>query len=246
VAPRDLAPPTRERAWLRAALERLAVTDPPAAGELLVALLPAQALLAEHLVYHLVLPAGRLVRVELEPGSARVQPDPRPGPVEATVRGSLAALAPLAAGDAGWRLGDLRVDGSRRRIRRLLRARRRPVTLADLALVAPPPPPRPLLTALAAVVEPAWTAGHRFGVSYSVAGHGRHTVVVDGGRPLRVLDNGGGHPHAATVEVSPAGLVAVLAGQHPPAGEHAEVAGDARALEVLHAWFDRARGVAGG
>ena len=45
------------------------------------------------------------------------------------------------------------------------------------------------------------------------------------------------------VELSSRALIPVLAGARLPARETATVAGDARAVDVLHAWFDAARGV---
>jgi hypothetical protein len=245
----------RERPWLRTGIERLAAVDTKRAADLLVAVLPAQALLGLKLTYALTAEGMDPVRVALDPGAARVDRGPERLDAEATLSGSIAALAPLAAGGAGWRLKDVRVEGARRGVRKLTRARRAPVTLSDLALLTPPPPPDALLAALAAAVEPAWTAGHRFGVSYLVTDPdvdgtpfeaGRWTILADDGRPLRITDNGGRQPHAATIELSPDALLPVLLGDAAPAGERAVVTGDRRAVDVLHGWFDRARGVAGG
>jgi hypothetical protein len=129
-------------------------------------------------------------------------------------------------------------------VRKLLRERRRPLALSDLALVTPRPAPGVLLGALAAAVDPAWTVGHRFGVSYVVADQGRWTVLAEDGAPLRVAENGGEHPHAAVVELDLEAVLPVLQGDAAPGGANATVAGDRRAVDVLHAWFDRARGVA--
>jgi hypothetical protein len=129
---------------------------------------------------------------------------------------------PLAAGGASWRLPDLEVSGSARKVRRLAWARRRPVTLGDLAKVTPPPDPRLLLAALAAAVEPEWTAGHRFGVTYAFAGNGRWAVLARDGEPLIVLrDEPQSIEREATITAGPAGLLALLAGAEPAASQPA-------------------------
>ncbi len=234
----------REGAWLRTGLERLAATDAALAVDLLVALLPAQALVADRLTYELGVPGQAPVRVSLHEGLARVErPPASPALPDAAVTGSLAALAPLAAGGASWRLPDLDVSGARRKLRRLAWARRRPVTFGDLAKVTPPPDPRLLLAALAAAVEPAWTLGARFGVAYAFAGDGRWAILAHDGAPLRVVVDDA-QDRDATVHAGPHALLALLAGAAQPAARPATVEGDRAAADQLHAWFDRARGVA--
>lgn len=240
--PRPVTFGRRERPWLRTALERLAVDDPARGAELLVALLPAQATLGRSMTYLLTAPTLGAVKVTLGPGTAIVERAPVEPVADARVSGSIASLAPLAAGGAPWRLKDVRVEGARRQIRRLVRARRRPLGLDEVALVTPAPSPGVLLAALAAAVDPAWTAGHRFGVTYEIDGAGRWTVLADDGKPLRVVEDGGEHPHAAVVTLTPGALLPVLQGAAVPRVERAVAAGDRRAVDVLHGWFDRARG----
>ena len=66
------------------------------------------------------------------------------------------------------------------------------------------------------------------------------TVVASDGGPLRLT--GADEPHAALVTVPGDALLPMLQG----AATRATVAGDRRAVDVLHGWFDRARGVAAG
>ena len=187
----------------------------------------------------------------LRGGAARVESRDRPGVlghVDMVLDGPLEALAPLAAGGGGRRLKGVGVSGSRRRLRRLVKARRAPVTLVDLGRAGAPVHPGLLLAALAAAVEPSWTRGHRFAVAYAVGGDGTFTVVADDGAPLRVLP--GTPPEAgdlaATVIAAAPAFMPLIAGQAPPEGERAAVVGDRRVVDVLHTWFDTARGVHAG
>jgi hypothetical protein len=227
---------------------RLSQRDPETAAKLFAALLPVQSLVADDLAYDLTTPTAGTLRVVLRGGTARVEPRDRPGVlghVDVVLDGPLEALAPLAAGGGGRRLKGVAMSGSRRRLRRLVRARREPVTLVDLGRAGSPVHPGLLLEALASAVEPTWTRGHNFAVAYAIGGDGTFTVVAADGAPLNVLP---GTPAeagdlAASVVVSAPAFMPVVAGQAPPEGERAAVAGDRRVVDVLHTWFDTARGV---
>ena len=245
LTPRVLGPLSDETPWLRRALERLAQTDPRGAAELFGALLPTQALVVDRLAYDAIVPALGPVRVRIASGAATVEPVESRGEadeVDAVFEGDVAALAPLVAGGAGWLLRGVRVREGRRHVRRLARARRAPVTLADLARSPQPPDPGLVLPALAAAVEPAWTAMQRFSVHYLVDGDGGWRVSADDGAPLAVT-----HPRgeaSATVRVSRGAMYPLIAGLPAPAGARVDVEGDDAAVRRLHAWFDRARGLA--
>ena len=245
--PRHVVPAARERPWLRTGLERLAQTDPETAGRLLRTLLPVQGVRVDELSYDLTAPATGTLRVSIVNRRAHVDPRDAPGErraVDFHVDGTLEALAPLAAGGADKRLYGARTKGSRRKLRRLLKAMREPVGLIDLGLAGAPVHPGLLLTALAAAVEPAWTRGHHFAVAYAIAGDGTFTVIAGDGDRLRVTPGSVSAQLEATVNVGVYGLMPLLAGAVPPEGQHATVTGDRRAVEVLHAWFDAARGAA--
>jgi hypothetical protein len=201
--------------------------------------------------------------VTLAGGAAHVGPRPEgshDADVDVAVEGPLVALAPLGAGGAGWRLKGATISGSRRKLRRVVKARRNPVGLADLAAAGVAIHPGLLLSALATAVEPAWTAGHRFAVAYDIDGDGAYTVLAADGQPLLLTERdpaelpgtpspapaavlGDPTAPAATVHATAGAILPVLRGAEPPAGERAVVIGDRRVVEVLHAWFDRARGV---
>ena len=71
-------------------------------------------------------------------------------------------------------------------------------------------------------------------------------MIARDGDPLRVLPETPPEAGeiAASVVVSAAAFMPLLTGQAPPEGERATVAGDRRVVDVLHTWFDAARGVA--
>ncbi len=236
-------PVRAEGPWLRLALERLAVVDPALAARLLVALLPAQAAVADGLTYDVAVAGAPPVRVALAGGRGWVDPAPAAGPVDVAVAGDVRTLAPLAAGGAGrWRLRGARVTGSRRRLRALLRARRTRVGLAELAAAGLALDPALLLASLAAATPPHLTRGQSFGVAYDVDGDA-HEVRAADGAPLAVTP-GRTTRVAAIVHVARPALPAVLAGGAPASPRPATVTGDPVAVALLHGWFDVARGVA--
>ncbi|HEV2811881.1 MAG TPA: hypothetical protein VGW10_01410, partial [Solirubrobacteraceae bacterium] len=238
----------REGPWLRVGLERLATGDPETAARLLAALLPMQALVADDIAYDLTAPTAGTLRVVLTGGTALVEPRQGPGDrdeVDVLVEGPLDALAPLAAGGAGWRLKGAQVRGSRRRLRRLLKARRDPIGLVELGRAGSPVHPGLLLSALVAAIDPARARGYRFAVTYEIGGDGTFTVVAGHGDSLRVVPENAPPEFAdcsAKVVVSAPAFMPLIAGEEPPEGEEAVAIGDRRFVDLLHAWFDKARG----
>ena len=132
-------------AWLAGAIDLLAAEDIRAAGAFLVSLLPDGArTLGESLVYDIHLDGVGAYRVTLRGSTGEVAPKDEDAPGEPAFRlsGPVAALATLGAGGAPRRLGGaVRVHGSRRALRRLLKSRRVPVDLGDLAAAGVVPEP---------------------------------------------------------------------------------------------------------
>ncbi|MDX6702739.1 MAG: hypothetical protein QOF26_2965, partial [Baekduia sp.] len=238
-APLAARPPvTRPGTWLRDALVGLAVDEPDIAELLVVALLPAQGgLVRRPLAYELAVHGGTTHRVVLDAERARVQL-PGDGETEARVAGPLAALVPLVAGGAGRRLPGTVIQ-NRRALRRLLKARRRPLGLAELSAAGVAPSPGLLLTVLARAVPPAWTEDRPLAVDIAPAGADRWRVVSSGNGPMTILPAAGAAPAVATLHTSAARLPAVLAGTAGPGD--AWVEGDPRAVSTLLSWFDRAQ-----
>ncbi|MDX6727809.1 MAG: hypothetical protein QOK49_2614, partial [Baekduia sp.] len=162
------------------------------------------------------------------------------GTTDARVAGPLAALVPLVAGGAGRRLPGVQIQG-RRHLRRLLKARRAPLGLADLAAAGIAPSPGLLLTVLARAVDPRWTARREpLAVEVASEGSDRWRVVASGDGPLAIVPAGAGGPQAtAVLHTSAHRLAAVLAGTAAP-GE-AYVEGDVRDVRTLLTWLDRAQ-----
>ena len=247
VVPLDVRRPTP---WLLQAMERLAVEEPPTAVRLLTALLPAQgAAVTRGLTYALEVDGDGMFRVELGGGIARVEPLPPatvPGPdVEVRVGGTARTLAPLVAGGAGRRLQGARIFGRKRRLKPLLKARRDPVTLADLAGAALSIDPGLVLRALAIAIDPSWTRSHSFSVVYEVTGAspGTHYVTVADGAPVVTGTGRPAEAPAATVTVGRLGFLSLLARVAPPPGERAIVAGDLATVQTLCRWADRVQGI---
>jgi hypothetical protein len=250
---RDVAPQRGATAWLSEAIGRMArAGDATRAGRLIVELLPAQRLRSsrglryllqvDELAPLLVSIAEDGVETTAVEGTGRQDFDD----LDFSLSGPAAVLAPLAAGSAGRRLAGVDVGGRRRRLRRLLKAMRPPVTLEELAEAQLTLSPDLVLAALVRAIDPAWTAGHSFDVAYLVAGPDAtevQRVQVRDGEPLAV--RAGDDEAAATVMTTRHGLIAMLAGRPEPPGGGIEMTGNSNALALLAQWIERAQGRAG-
>jgi hypothetical protein len=227
--------------WLRDALQGLAVDEPDIAELLVVSLLSAQAgLVKDSLTYELAVQGGTTHRVVVDPDRVRVEL-PGSGPAAVRVAGPLAALVPLVAGGAGRRLPGTRIDG-RRHVRRLLKARRAPLGLAELAAAGIAPSPGLLLTVLARAVDPRWTVRHPLTVDVASEGSDRWRVVASGKGPVAIVPASDGvdaPPAGAVLHTSAHRLGAVLAGTAAP--DDAFIEGDPRDVGTLLSWLDRAQ-----
>lgn len=235
-------------AWLAGAIGLLAAEDIRAAGAFLVSLLPDGArTLEEDLVYDIDLDGVGAYRVTLRGGTGEVAPraEDAPGESEFRLSGPVAALATLGAGGAPRRLGGaVRVNGSRRALRRLLKSRRLPVDLGDLAAAGLVPDPALLMEALAVAVRPTWTGDSDFAVAIDVPGREPITVVADPGKRLQVV---GAPPEGGAVRAvlttSPAALLALLGRVAPPDDDDAWLSGEDEVMTTLLELLDRAQGL---
>jgi hypothetical protein len=224
--------------WLRDAVVSLAADEPDIAELLVVGLLPLQAgLVKGALAYELAVEGGTTHRVVVDPERARVEPSGA-GTTEARVAGPLAALVPLATGGVRRRLPGARID-KRRRLRRLITARRRPLGLVEIAAAGVAPSPGLLLTVLARAVAPQWTEGRPLTVDVASEGADRWRVIASGHGPLAILPAEGAAPAPATLHTSANRLAAVLAGTAAAGDAHVE--GDIRDVRTLLSWLDRAQ-----
>jgi hypothetical protein len=235
----ERSPVQRPGPWLRDALVALARDEPEIAELVVVGLLPLQAgLVPAPFTYILDVDAGGShrvaigddeVRVGMSAGSQTIGAEPR-------AAGPLEKLVPLVTGGTSWRLSGARVS-QRRQLKKLIRARRRPVGLQELAEADVAPSPGLLLTVLARAVDPAWTKGLTVDIAPEQADRWR--VAASGVGPVAILPADGAPPAPATLHVSAGRLAAVLAGTAGPSDAHVE--GDLAAVRTLLSWFDRAQ-----
>jgi hypothetical protein len=242
---RPSAPSPDRDAWLPRGLAALATSAPASAVGLGLALIAGQGLDAERSMrYELHVPPLGRYRVEIENGHARVQP-------AASVARGVALIETDAAGftrlltDGGSKglLGEtLRVHGVLRRGRVLKRIPAAELRLDRLAEAGIWPDPVLVYRALAALIDPAHTAGERFTVDYEVRGPrgARFHVVVADGDAVAVLDGPSTDP-AVRVGTTHRLFQHLLGTGTAPEGERLEVRGDAAALARLHRWVAAAR-----
>jgi chromosome segregation ATPase len=236
--------------WLTPAIATLAEQDPRLAAEVILELLPAQAgVVRDTLTYGLTIDGFGTYRVTVERDRTTIEPQENASGADVHVSGYPAAVAPLVSGGARRRLPGVRIDGRKRRVRKLLRARRTPLDFARLADHGVRPAPELTLAMLCAAVEPSWTAGHHFSVVYALAGAEPLEVEVRNGAPLhvRTATHAREEAPAATLSLRSDALLSLVAHLHLPHGaERVLVAGDRHAVALLHGWFDRAQGLPGG
>jgi len=238
-----------------AAMRRMAEAEPELAARLILQSLPAAAA---------SLPAGLSYRLELEGiGAYRVNPlGDRAELTEAEPGGELdgdafaiatdpATLARVAAGGnplPALLRGRLRLRG---KLRRALALRRLsdeagPRELAKLGL---PVDPDLLFRSLPYAIDPEWTRGQRFSVSYKLVGDGggTWTIAVDDGSVS--CRRGAAEGADAAVRMRYSDWLRVLAGEVTPSEAMrlglTEIDGRIPPVTLLGRWIDRAEGVDG-
>jgi len=245
-------PASGRRTWLASVIGQLELRDPRAAADLLIALLPVQGGLgAGPACYDLTVDGVEPIRVTVVGGGAEVRPAPAGDAAGAdfTVAGSPTALAPLVAGGIRWPVripSSMQVTGRRRRLRRVLRAMRHPVVVADLRTLVTPVDPGLVLGALSAVVSPEWTRGYRFIIVFELSdGRGWRVEVADEKLTLSEgpPDGAPAEQPTATVRTSASGLLALIDGVPSGSAPTAEIEGSRHAVEFLLGWWDRVQGL---
>jgi hypothetical protein len=252
VVPRQLPPPTHRAPWLAAAIRAIAERrDARLAAELITELLPAQRLVVDRPLSYGLGIAELDTRWRATFGHGRsdigVLPTAGKSDLDFELRGRAVDFAELAAGGAGRRLRGIEVRGSRRRLRVLRRARRRPLELWDLASAGIDVWPGLLLLALAEAIDPRWSVGQRFTIAFEIEQSAEgpvsatlHVQVRDGA-PLAVSSSAQ-EPPVATVRLGERAFLCMLAGTPLPVGARILVDGDPGPLELLIDWSDRAQG----
>ena len=224
-------------------LVSLAREDPVAAGELLVALLPAQAAVIDGgLSYDLTIRGVGTYAVTVDGGTARAVRLRRPRRhADFAVSADPLALAEWLAGAEvriGRLRGRIRRRGSRRALAPLRALPQTTLSLADAARAGARVEPRLVYRALVQAVEPEWTRGHRFVVAQALPDATFYLAACDGAG-LALLD--AAEPDA-TVALTREGFDCLLRDEPPAPGDRPSIRGDRTAVATLREWVDRARG----
>jgi hypothetical protein len=247
--PRVLAPPKRPPSWLTTAIRRLIERgEAKLALEVVAELFPLRYLtVSDHLTYSVEIEelGEYIVELDGERSTAKKVTSPSlENAVDFQLRGNLLAVSELAAGSAGRKISGLKVRGSRRRARKLLRASGAPLVLGDVARAGKAIWPGLLLAAVACAIDPGWTEGQQFVVAFEATGESGMTVClrVNDGNPVEILRPYHGEV-SVTVSLSDLALTCLLARAPMPAQETVLIDGDPSALEKLIRWSDRAQGL---
>jgi hypothetical protein len=245
------------RAWLAPAIRRVAERrDPRLAAELVLELLPAQAIAIGKPTRYLVKIAELgAYEISLADGRGSVRDLAGAGLIDSRtylLEGPAAAFAEVAAGGSrlsAWRPpAGLRIRGGRRRAKRLLAARRVPLSLSELESAGVTVWPGLLLLALAEAIDPASTAGHTFTIVFAIEGQQSAELAVQAlqGRPLAVTRGpaqaAAGAPGQTTVHLSERAFARLITAQDL-AQESVRIEGDQAPLQTLLSWTDRVQGI---
>jgi hypothetical protein len=231
---------------LDAAFRRLVKSDAGAAGELLMDLLGLQRAAFPHpIAYDLVLGPGRgCVRVTVGEGppsvelhgAARTREE-----VDFRVKGEPARIARLLTAHGIWRrLGPrvARVRGRRDGLAALQALLSLPLDLGTLQAAGVRLRPAGVLALVAAMVQPAWTAGERFVIAHRDPEGQIVYLAVRDGRSLEVARTAPAGRVATTIAGPAEALVTVLIGGE---ASEAEISGDQGPLTSLRTWVKHAQ-----
>jgi putative sterol carrier protein len=239
----------------REALRRMAEQDPPLAARLIVQGLPAAAArIPGRLAYDLVVEDVGSYRISVSDGDAEVTRISDgalpPGPVDDVdfrLRADARTLADLAAGESpAWLMlsGRLRINGKRRRALKLRAMGDDELSIADAVKQGGWVDVDAIYRSLEYLIDPDWTAGHRFAIGYRVGDEGSWYVQVNDGEPVRVTSE---RPERvdATVSVGSRTYRQVLAGELTPTqmmqNQLANVTGALYPVTLFGRWIDRAQ-----
>jgi hypothetical protein len=237
----------RQYPWLRGALVKLAHDDPKAAGRLIAALLPVQAVIvqgpvdydltiAEVGTFAVTVAAGRAYVKQLEEPRGRRQ-------AEFHVTAEALTLAELIAGvphRIGRFRGPVRISGRKRRHKPLKAIPETRLSLAEAARAGARLEPGLVFRTFPYVIHAAWSRDHPFTLAQRVADDTWY-VTVGNGQGIRVQTTPPAAGADATVTMTTEGFGSLLRGEPAPPGHRPIVRGDRQAVALLKAWIDRAQ-----
>jgi hypothetical protein len=243
---RALLVPAQRTSWLAPAIRRLAQKrDAKLAAELVIELLPAQQQIVESpLHYQIKIDELGTFHVAIDSGQAVISREASAAAIDFTLEGSAAAFSELAAGGASRKPAGLRVRKGRRGAKRLLKSRRAPLALSDLAAASIDVWPGLLLLAMAEAIDPTWTRGRRFELAFEIQNAPGIVIYVRirDGEPILVSRSAAKQP-VATVSVTGHSLICLLAGAPVAPEDKALVTGDTTSVEMFLDWAARAQGL---
>jgi hypothetical protein len=240
----------REYPRLRGAIVKLAHDDAEAAGQLLAALLPAQAAaLATPLDYDITIAEAGTFAVTVDGTAARVNARPQPrgrGHAEFHLSADALTLAELLAGVehriGRWR-GPARFSGSRRKLDVLRTLSAASVSLTDAVRAGAELEPALVYRTLSYAIHPSWTKGERFTLAQEITGARPETWYLSArdGAGMTVSAEPPGDGVEATVSMSRETFALMLREEPVPSGERPVVRGDHRVVALVKTWMDRAQ-----
>lgn len=239
--------------WLAEAIRNVAQRrDAVLAAELIAELLPVHGMLSlGTLSYEVAIDEFGSFVVHVNDGCATVTRTSRQDRdlrerFDFRLAGPALALAALGGGGLTGRwLRGVRVRGSRRKTRRLLKVCRRPLALSDLVQADIAVWPGLLLPALAEAVPSKWTSGHSFIVRFVIDGQPPTAIYVQvcNGAPIGVSAHVGDADQrvASTVYLNERAFLCAVAGCPLSDEERMLVAGEAEPVHMLLRWFMQAQ-----
>jgi hypothetical protein len=232
--------------WLGRVFRELAETDPAAAGQLVLELLPAQRLVhPDPIAYDLEMSGQTCVQLTIADGGLRLELGTGrrpPGEVRFAVVGGLEDLARLLSAGrlSRWlRVGMPKVIGDRRGLQALDGLIGSELSLSDLHRAGVRMESSLALKVVARMIDPAWTRGWRFAVTHErgPGGPQAHLLIRDGEPPV-IAETAETRPSDLTIVGPSESLLPVLAAD-PVSG--VELLGDRERLTKLQNWIKRAQ-----
>jgi ribonucleoside-diphosphate reductase beta chain len=235
----------------RAALRRMAASDPDLAARLILMTLPGAASRVNGAMSY-VLDVEELGshRVSVSEGRARVDEADGSEDVDFTLQTDARTLADLVTGKHGplglMMRGRLRIRGKRRKAMKLRRMSSGEISMADVAEAGGTLDPDILYRSLPYLIDPEWTTGHDFTVRYVVTGKGGGTwyVTARDGQPLEVTREE--RDAAGTATVSFDSYQRMASGQLSPTvamqDQLTKIDGEIHPITLLGRWIARAQG----
>jgi ribonucleoside-diphosphate reductase beta chain len=235
----------------RAALQRMAATDPDLAARLILMTLPGAAakvdgtmsyvLDVKELGAHRVSISGGRARVDAVESGAGEDVDFR---LHTDAR-TLVDLATGARGPLGLMMrGRMRIRGKRRKAMKLRRMSSGELSMADVVEAGGTLDPDTLYRSLPYMIDPDWTKGHAFTVRYVVAGESWYVTVRDG-EPLEVTREERDAVGTATVSFD--SYQRMASGQISPSiamqNQLTKIDGQIHPISLLGRWIARSQGM---